>query len=179
MILVIVYVGAVAVLFLFVVMMLDVNFSQVREGLQRYAPVGAAIGVVLFAEIVLTVSGWQIAPHMALQFGAPTPAGVTNTAALGRVIYTQYVFLFQAAGLVLLVAMIGAIVLTHRERLGAVRRQDIGRQNARTAATTLEVMTVALGVGTNQTGILRPLAEPQPAAEPEHEPAHAHHSGEH
>ena len=176
MILVIVYVGAVAVLFLFVVMMLDVNFGQLREGFQRYAPVGAAIGVVLFAEIVLTVSGWQLAPHMSLQLGAATPAGVSNTVALGRLIYTQYIFLFQAAGLILLVAMIGAIVLTHRERTG-VRRQDIGQQNARSMANSLEVMTVSLGAGTNQTGIIRPRVEPAP--EPEHEPEHAHHAGEH
>jgi NADH-quinone oxidoreductase subunit J len=175
MILVIVYVGAVAVLFLFVVMMLDVNFGQLREGFQRYAPVGAAIGVVLFAELVLTVSGWQLAPHMSLQLGAATPAGVSNTVALGRLIYTQYVFLFQAAGLVLLVAMIGAIVLTHRERTGT-KRQDIGRQKGRTVASTLETMTIALGAGTKQTGIIRPHVAPAPAAEPEHEHAHP---GEH
>ncbi len=176
MILVIVYVGAVAVLFLFVVMMLDVNFGQLREGFQRYAPVGAAIGVVLFAELVLTITGWQLAPHMALQLGAPTPAGVTNTAALGHLIYTRYVFLFQAAGLVLLVAMIGAIVLTHRERDGLVRRQNIGRQQARNGAETLEMMTVSLGVGTNQTGILRPKA-PSAPVEDEDDHGHGHDHG--
>jgi NADH-quinone oxidoreductase subunit J len=175
MILVIVYVGAVAVLFLFVVMMLDVNFGQLREGFQRYAPVGAAIGVVLFAELVLTVSGWQLAPHMSLQLGAATPAGVSNTVALGRLIYTQYVFLFQAAGLVLLVAMIGAIVLTHRERTGT-KRQDMARQQARTVASTLETMTIALGAGTKQTGIIRPHVAPVSTDEPEHEHAHP---GEH
>jgi len=100
---------------------------------------------------------------------------VSNTVALGRLIYTQYVFLFQAAGLVLLVAMIGAIVLTHRERTGA-RRQDIARQQGRTVGSTLETMTIALGAGTKQTGIIRPHVAPVPTAEPEHEHAHP---GEH
>ncbi|MEJ1975399.1 MAG: NADH-quinone oxidoreductase subunit J [Acetobacteraceae bacterium] len=176
--LVIVYVGAVAVLFLFVVMMLDVNFGQLREGFQRYAPIGAAVGVVLFAELILTIGGWQLAPHMSLQLGAPTPAGVSNTVALGRLIYTDYVFLFQVAGLILLVAMIGAIVLTHRDR-GDYRRQDIARQQARTVADTLEVMTISLGAGTKQTGIIRPHVAPAPEAEPEPAHEHAHHPGEH
>ena len=179
MILVIVYVGAVAVLFLFVVMMLDVNFDQLREGFQRYAPFGAAIGAVLFLEVVVTVAGWQFVPNATLQLASATPAGVSNTAALGHLLYTNYVFLFQAAGLILLVAMIGAIVLTHRERPGATRRQDIGRQQARNVADTLQIMTVALGAGTRQTGILRPLPPPAPAEEEqEHKPAHAH-PGEH
>ena len=178
MILVIVYVGAVAVLFLFVVMMLDVNFDQLREGVQRYAPVGAAVGIVLFAELILAVGGWRFAPAMTLHLNSPTPAGVSNTAALGHLIYTDYVFLFQAAGLILLVAMIGAIVLTHRER-GASRRQDVSAQQARTVASTLEIMTIGLGVGTGRTGIIRPHP-PAPSEDEhqEHKPAHAH-PGEH
>jgi NADH-quinone oxidoreductase subunit J len=174
MILVVVYVGAVAVLFLFVVMMLDVNFGQLREGFQRYAPVGAAIGVVLLGELILTVGGWHFVPDMGLHLNAATPPGVSNTAALGRLIYTDYVLLFQAAGLILLVAMIGAIVLTHRER-NASRRQNVGVQQGRKVADTLEVMTIGLGVGTGQTGIIRPKPAPAPAeAHEDHAPAHAH-----
>jgi NADH-quinone oxidoreductase subunit J len=171
MILVIVYVGAVAVLFLFVVMMLDVNFDQLREGVQRYAPVGAAIGVVLFAELIITLGGWQIMPNTTLHLATATPANLSNTASLGRVIYT---FLFQSAGLILLVAMIGAIVLTHRER-GTSKRQSIERQKARTVESTLEMMTIGLRAGTNVTGIIRPIPKPEPAAEPEHAP----HGGAH
>jgi NADH-quinone oxidoreductase subunit J len=179
MILVIVYVGAVAVLFLFVVMMLDVNFDQLREGFQRYAPIGAAIGAVLFLEVVVTVAGLQFVPRTNLHLITATPAGTTNTVALGRLIYTNYVFLFQLAGLILLVAMIGAIVLTHRERAGAVRRQDIARQQARTVKSTLAVIDVPLGVGAAAIGIFRPLPEPVAAEEAdEHKPAHAH-PGEH
>ncbi len=179
MILVIVYVGAVAVLFLFVVMMLDVNFDQMREGVQRYAPIGAAVGAVLFLELIVTVAGWQFVPNAAVHLASMTPAGVTNTAALGRVIYTDYIFLFQVAGLILFVAMIGAIVLTHRERGGASRRQDITRQQSRTVEDTLLMMTVSLGAGSRQTGILRPLPPPAPPAqEDEHKPVHAH-PGEH
>ena len=174
MILVIVYVGAVAVLFLFVVMMLDVNFDQLREGVQRYAPVGAAVGVVLFAELIVTLGGWQIMPNATLHLATATPANLSNTASLGRVIYTDYIFLFQSAGLILLVAMIGAIVLTHRER-GTSKRQSIDRQKARTVASTLEMMTIGLRAGTNVTGIIRPHPKPEPAAEPEHAP----HGGAH
>jgi NADH-quinone oxidoreductase subunit J len=190
--LVIVYVGAVAVLFLFVVMMLDVNFDQLREGYQRYAPIGAAIGVVLFLELIVTVAGWQFVPNVTLHLASATPAGVPNTTAIGRLIYTDYIFLFQAAGLILLVAMIGAIVLTHRERPGGSRRQSMASQQSRSVATTLEVMTVALGAGTKQTGVLRPLPPPAPKTDDHddhghgghghddhgHEPAHAH-PGEH
>ena len=182
MILVIVYVGAVAVLFLFVVMMLDVNFDQMREGVQRYAPIGAAVGAVLFLELIVTVAGWQFVPNVAVHLASATPVGIANTTALGRVIYTDYIFLFQVAGLILLVAMIGAIVLTHRDRGGASRRQNIGRQQARTVAETLEMMTVSLGAGTRQTGILRPLPPRVAPAEEDHDehhsPAHAD-PGEH
>jgi len=161
MILVIVYVGAVAVLFLFVVMMLDVNFGQLREGYQRYLPVGATVGAVLFGELLLVLGGWQFAPQASTLRLSSTPAGVNNTQALGRLIYTDYVFLFQMAGLILMVAMIGAIVLTHRERTTS-RRQNIARQNARTSSDTLEIMPVGFGAGTNITGIIRPKREPEP-----------------
>ncbi|NPD67918.1 NADH-quinone oxidoreductase subunit J [Lichenicola cladoniae] len=155
MILVIVYVGAVAVLFLFVVMMLDVNFNQLREGLQRYTPVGAAVGVALFAELVFTIGGWKVIPAMHPVASGPGPA-ISNTEALGRLIYTDYVFLFQACGLVLLVAMIGAIVLTLRERPSA-RRQDVTLQHLRTPADTLEMMSLSIGDGVRDSGgFLRP-----------------------
>ena len=158
MILVIVYVGAVAVLFLFVVMMLDVNFAQLREGFQRYVPIGATVVVILFGELLLVLGGWQFAPQASALRFAPTPGEVTNTHALGRLIYTDYVLLFQVAGLILMVAMIGAIVLTHRERTGA-RKQDIGRQIGRSVADTLEIVQVPLGSGMRQTGTYRPKPE--------------------
>jgi NADH-quinone oxidoreductase subunit J len=146
MILVIVYVGAVAVLFLFVVMMLDVNFAELRGGFQRYLPVGATVGAILFIELVLVLGGWRIAPDAATLRFSPSPQNISNTAALGRLIYTDYVLLFQAAGLVLLVAMIGAIVLTlrHREK---TKRQNIAEQVARTKATAIEIVKVRSGQG--------------------------------
>lgn len=143
MILVIVYVGAVAVLFLFVVMMLDIRFDQMREGLQRYAPIGAAVGLVLFAELVATLAGLKIAP---VEAAAPAASGLTNSAELGLVIYTRYIFLFQACGIVLLVAMIGAIVLTLRERVSS-RKQDIAVQHARHPADTLVMADPVAGSG--------------------------------
>jgi NADH-quinone oxidoreductase subunit J len=143
MILVVVYVGAVAVLFLFVVMMLDIDFAQLRQGFLKYAPVGAAIGLILLAELVLVGGAWIFSPEapQALNQPIPDPAKITNTHALGRVLYTDYIYLFQAAGLVLLVAMIGAIVLTLRERVG-VRRQSISAQLARTRAQAVQVVKV-------------------------------------
>jgi len=170
MILVIVYVGAVAVLFLFVVMMLDVNFSQLREGLQRYAPVGATIGVVLFAELVLVLGGWKFDPASVTLHMAPMPAHVDNTEALGRLIYTDYFLLFQTAGLILLVAMIGAIVLTLRDKKATSRRQDIHRQTSRTMADTMEMMRLPLGEGTGVRGFLRPKPPEAPVHEEHHEP---------
>ena len=180
MILIVVYVGAVAVLFLFVVMMLDVNFDQLREGFQRYAPIGAAVGAVLFLEVIVTVAGLQFVPNTALHLASATPVGVSNTVALGRLIYTNYIFLFQASGLILLVAMIGAIVLTHRERPGASRKQNIARQQARSVGSTLEIMTLSLNAGTDQLGgFLRPRPDPVPEREQDdHKPEHAH-PGEH
>jgi NADH-quinone oxidoreductase subunit J len=148
MILVVVYVGAVAVLFLFVVMMLDINFVALRQGFLQYLPIGGLIGVILLAELAFVFAGWTFSEGAASVAAAPAPAPaqVTNTHALGRLIYTHYVYLFQAAGLILLVAMVGAIVLTLRQREG-VRRQDISRQLARRREDTIEVVKVPSGSG--------------------------------
>jgi NADH-quinone oxidoreductase subunit J len=129
MLLVIVYVGAVAVLFLFVVMMLDINFVELRQGFLQYLPVGGMIGIVLLIELVMVLGGWVVAPEARSVAADPIPAldKVTNTHALGAVLYTKYIYLFQGAGLILLVAMIGAIVLTLRSRPG-VKRQSISEQ---------------------------------------------------
>jgi NADH-quinone oxidoreductase subunit J len=148
MILIVVYVGAVAVLFLFVVMMLDVDFVELRQGFQRYLPFGAVIAVVFAAELIVVLGAWVVDPSMVkapLQV-SPAAAGDSNTAALGRVLYTKYVYFFQAAGMVLLVAMIGAIVLTLRERVG-VKRQNVADQVARTKATAIEVRKVPFRQG--------------------------------
>ncbi|ACA18741.1 NADH-ubiquinone/plastoquinone oxidoreductase chain 6 [Methylobacterium sp. 4-46] len=143
MILVVVYVGAVAVLFLFVVMMLDVDFAELRQGFQDYLPVGALIGAVFLIELLLVVGSWAIDPGLVHAPLAVAPGGeqITNTQALGLVLYTNYFFFFQIAGLILLVAMIGAIVLTLRDRPG-VKRQDIAVQNARTQALAVELRKV-------------------------------------
>jgi NADH-quinone oxidoreductase subunit J len=172
MILVIVYVGAVAVLFLFVVMMLDVDFAQLREGFQKYAPVGALIGLMLLVELVVVLTAWSIAPEVTRLAAAPTPdpGGVTNAEALGRVLYTQYILLFQASGMVLLVAMIGAIVLTLRERPG-LRRQNIAAQLARRREDTLVMARLAPGAAMAR--IDKPQAPPEPAH------AEAPHGGGH
>jgi NADH-quinone oxidoreductase subunit J len=148
MLLVVVYVGAVAVLFLFVVMMLDVDFAQLRQGFLQYLPVGALIGVVFLVELLMVVGSWVIGPGVprAITMPIPPAESVTNTEALGLVLYTRYVYYFEAAGLVLLVAMIGAIVLTLHHRRG-VRRQNISVQNARTAATAIEIRKVKAGQG--------------------------------
>lgn len=139
--LVVVYVGAVAVLFLFVVMMLDVDFAELRQGFARYLPVGALIGLALLAELVVVLVAWQIAPETSGAVAQPIPPveQVSNIEALGRILYTDYVYLFQAAGLVLLVAMVGAIVLTLREREG-VRRQDVAAQVARRPEDCFEMV---------------------------------------
>jgi NADH-quinone oxidoreductase subunit J len=144
MILVVVYVGAVAVLFLFVVMMLDINFVELRQGFLQYLPIGALVGFVLLAELVfaLAVSSFAVSGD-GLQ---ATPAGVSNTHALGRILYTDYAYVFQVAGLILLIAMIGAIVLTLREREG-VRRQVISAQLSRRREATVETRKVAKGEG--------------------------------
>ena len=144
MILVVVYVGAVAVLFLFVVMMLDIDFAELKKGALQYLPFGGLIGLILVAELVMAGSVWVAGPKSALAHA--TPPDVTNTVALGRILYTDYVYYFQIAGLVLLVAMIGAIVLTLRSRPG-VRRQVISVQNARTAAMAVDMVDVKPGEG--------------------------------
>lgn len=149
MILVIVYVGAVAVLFLFVVMMLDIDFAELRSGFMRYLPIGGLVGFILLAELMLILGGWAIAPGIAGLGAAPLPpsaAAISNTRALGDLLYTRYIFAFQTAGLILLVAMIGAIVLTLRQRVG-VRRQSIPQQLARTRAEAVALVKVPLGGG--------------------------------
>jgi len=154
MILVIVYVGAVAVLFLFVVMMLDIDFAELRSGFMRYLPIGGVIGVILVAELLFILLHWAIAPGITDLKAAPLPANaasLTNTRALGDVLYTRYIFAFQAAGLILLVAMIGAIVLTLRQRVG-VRRQRVPEQLARRRAETIAVVKVPLGGGAAEAG---------------------------
>ena len=146
MILVVVYVGAVAVLFLFVVMMLDVDFTELRQGFLDYLPVGALIGLIFLVELVLVLVGWAAAPDVKTAITAPMPDTITNTEALGRILYTRYIYFFQAAGLVLLVAMVGAIVLTLRHKPN-VKRQSISAQNARTRASAIEVRQVRPGQG--------------------------------
>jgi NADH-quinone oxidoreductase subunit J len=145
MILIVVYVGAVAVLFLFVVMMLDVDFVELRQGFLNYLPVGGLIGIVLLAELLIVLGGWVFAPEATVAPPAPV-SGVSNTEALGQLLYTRYVYFFQAAGMVLLVAMVGAIVLTLRHRTN-VRRQSIAEQVGRTPATSIEVRKVESGRG--------------------------------
>jgi NADH-quinone oxidoreductase subunit J len=140
MILVIVYVGAVAVLFLFVVMMLDINFAELRAGMMHYMPLGVLTGGILLAELVTLAKAWKVTP---VQVGESNP---TNTVAIGMQLYTDYIYPFQIAGLILLVAMIGAIVLTHRRR-SDVRRQKIADQNARRAQDVVEVVKVPTGAG--------------------------------
>jgi NADH-quinone oxidoreductase subunit J len=152
MLLVVVYVGAVAVLFLFVVMMLDVDFAALRQGFARYMPLGGLVGLILVAEMV--VISYTVATHGAARLNeTPLANGgqtsVTNAEAIGRVLYTNYVYFFQAAGMVLLVAMIGAIVLTLRHKPG-VRRQVIADQVARTAKTGLRVVSLKPGQGIEQ-----------------------------
>ena len=148
MVLVIVYVGAVAVLFLFVVMMLDINFAELREGFLQYLPIGALIGLILAAELILIFGTWIVAPESGQTLTAPIlpPDQVTNTHALGQIIYTDYIYLFQASGLILLIAMIGAIVLTLRHRPG-VRRQKIADQVSRRREDVVEVRDITTGSG--------------------------------
>jgi NADH-quinone oxidoreductase subunit J len=148
MILVVVYVGAVAVLFLFVVMMLDINFVELRQGFMQYLPFGALVAVVLLAELALVLGSWLASPAAPTVARVPTPpaAQVTNTHALGAVLYTDYIYLFQAAGMILLISMIGAIVLTLRQREG-VRKQSIWDQQARRREQTLELKKVPTRTG--------------------------------
>jgi NADH-quinone oxidoreductase subunit J len=154
MILVIVYVGAVAVLFLFVVMMLDIDFAELRSGFMRYLPIGALIGFILLAELLLVFGSWIVAPNIAGLAAAPLPPSATsisNTRALGDVLYTRYLLAFQVAGMILLVAMVGAIVLTLRQRVG-VRRQRIAVQLARQRRDAVAVVKVPVGGGAVEPG---------------------------
>jgi NADH-quinone oxidoreductase subunit J len=148
MILIIVYVGAVAVLFLFVVMMLDVDFAELKVGALQYLPVGALVGVIFLAELLLVVGAWVIGPEVPHAIAVPILplAQVHNTEAIGLVLYTRYVYFFEVAGLILLVAMIGAIVLTLQHRV-RVRRQNIGDQVARNKKTSIEIRHVRPGQG--------------------------------
>ena len=151
MLLIVVYVGAVAVLFLFVVMMLDVDFTQLREGFSRYLPIGGLVAGLLTVEmiIVATTVATQGAASATTGPDASAGADVSNAEAIGRVLYTDYVYFFQAAGLVLLVAMIGAIVLTLRHKPG-VKRQSIAAQNARTPATGMTIVDIKPGEGISE-----------------------------
>jgi len=147
MILVVVYVGAVMVLFLFVVMMLDVDFAEMRAGFMKYLPIGAAVGIILLVELTLVIGAWTITPQSMAQRAQPIPGGeVTNTEALGAILYTDYVYFFELAGIILLVAMIGAIVLTLRQREG-VKRQDISAQVGRRPEESIEVRHIEPGQG--------------------------------
>ena len=150
MLLVVVYVGAVAVLFLFVVMMLDINFAEMRAGFQKYLPLGLVVGGILVFELVAAIYGDAFK-------GASLPAmpEISNTRALGNVLYTKYMFLFQVAGLILLVAMIGAISLTMRKRPG-VRRQVIAEQNARSRSESVEVVEVPVGAAARTVHTVQP-----------------------
>lgn len=179
MILVIVYVGAVAVLFLFVVMMLDVDFVALREGFQRYAPVGATVGIVLLTELLSVLFGWQFAGSAPTLHLHQLPVQVENTRAIGRVLYTDYILLFQLSGLILLVAMIGAIVLTHRDRQTS-RHQNITRQQERRVSDTLEVIGLRSGAGIAELGIYRPRSSVASAPAVVQDVVHkAEHDGTH
>ncbi len=147
MMLIVVYVGAVMVLFLFVVMMLDVDFAELRAGFLRYMPIGATVGIIMLLELIFVITAWFAAPDV-VQTVAAGPQ-LHNTHARGRVLYTAYVYLFEAASLILLVAMIGAIVLTlhHREN---VRRQDPSKQVARDPKKAVEVVQVPSRKGLSQ-----------------------------
>ena len=148
MILIVVYVGAVAVLFLFVVMMLDVDFAELRQGFLNYLPVGFLVGAILLAELLFIVGAWVIGPGVPKAITAPIPAAsaISNTQALGLVLYTRYVYFFEAAGVILLVAMIGAIVMTLHHRPD-VKRQNVGAQVARRRANAIDVVKVKSGEG--------------------------------
>lgn len=145
MILIVVYVGAVAVLFLFVVMMLDVDFAELKQGFAKHLPLGIILGLVLFIELAMVIGTYLVSPD-ATHVTPTLDASLSNTEAIGRVLYTDYIYYFQTAGLVLLVAMIGAIVLTLHHRTN-VKRQNIAVQVARTKETAMEVRKVQPGQG--------------------------------
>lgn len=145
-ILIIVYVGAVAVLFLFVIMMLDVDFAELKQGVLQYLPFGLLVGGIVLAELLLVVGSWAIGAGTPSAASMPIPANVTNTEALGLVLYTRYVYFFEAAGMILLVAMVGAIVLTLQHKV-RVRRQNISEQVNRMPSASIEVLKVRTGQG--------------------------------
>ncbi|WP_395818203.1 NADH-quinone oxidoreductase subunit J [Devosia sp.] len=145
-ILIVVYVGAVMVLFLFVTMMLDVDFASLRTGMLQYAPIGVVIGLILLAELLLVGGSFVLTPQLTASAVVPITEGVDNTRALGQLLYTRYVFLFMGAAAVLLVAMIGAIVLTLRHKTG-VKRQDVFKQSNRKRSEAVEVVKVKSGQG--------------------------------
>ena len=148
MVLVVVYVGAVAVLFMFVVMMLDINFVEMREGFLQYMPIGLLVGIILLVELLMVLGTATISPEVLATGTEPIPDMVhrQNTAALGDVLYTKYIYLFQAAGMILLIAMVGAIVLTLRQRPG-VRKQVIRDQLARRREDSVELKKIQPGQG--------------------------------
>ena len=148
MVLVIVYVGAVAVLFMFVVMMLDIGTTDLQHGFLQYLPIAAIIGVILLVELLFILGNWHLNSDILSIITEPIPPAqnITNTHALGLVLYTRYIYLFQCSGLILLIAMVGAIVLTHRRRKG-VHKQKISDQIARRAEKTVEVQDVKVGTG--------------------------------
>jgi len=146
MILIVVYVGAVAVLFLFVVMMLDIDFAELRAGFARYAPFGVLLVLVLLAEMIFAVAAWSAGGIDMAAKTAPTPETIPNIEAIGILLYTRYLFIFEGAGMVLLVAMIGAIVLTHRAR-GDVRTQNVTRQVMRRPADAIRKVSPPVGQG--------------------------------
>ncbi len=146
MMLVIVYVGAVAVLFLFVVMMLDIDFAEMRAGFVRYLPAGVLISVVLAVELIVVLFAWQAGTVQLAQRIAPVDANTSNIQQIGELLYTRYIFLFEVAGIILLVAMVGAIVLTNRPRIG-VRRQDVSAQNARRPQDATRLVNPPVGKG--------------------------------
>jgi NADH-quinone oxidoreductase subunit J len=161
MILIVVYVGAVAVLFLFVVMMLDVDFAELRHGVLQYLPIGMLIGGIFLAELLLVVGAWAIGPGVPQAIAAPIPAGISNTEAIGLVLYTRYVYFFEISGMILLVAMIGAIVLTlqHKAR---VKRQSVAAQVSRTPAMSIAVVKVRTGQGLGSNTLAGGAAESKP-----------------
>jgi len=146
MILIVVYVGAVAVLFLFVVMMLDIDFAELKKGILQYMPIGVLVGIVLFLELALVAGSWIILPEIAAGSVLPIDDTISNTRALGQVLYTRYVYLFLGAAMILLVAMIGAIVLTLHHRKN-VKRQNIVEQVARTPETAIKMVKIKSGEG--------------------------------
>lgn len=146
MLLVIVYVGAVAGLFLFVVMMLDIEVAAMRAGFARYLPLGLALAVALLAEVIIAFQAWSVGGVQLAARAAPIAPEVSNIRAIGNLLYTRYLFIFEGAGLVLLVAMIGAIVLTHRKR-GGVRPQNIAKQNARQPHEAIRNVNQPIGQG--------------------------------